>query len=169
LEDLADFSRDFWINDSAWMHSAQSRYLRPGKIYAAAEVTLAYQIYRRYDVEAYFQKFRKIWEGKEIVLIHGDGIFDSFIHDIFDNAKSVEHILAPSRDAFDKYDEILARALQESKDRLMIAILGPAATVLAYDLFRAGYRALDLGHIAKSYDWWRKSRKGDELEFFAPD
>ncbi|MBU4465609.1 MAG: DUF1792 domain-containing protein, partial [Actinobacteria bacterium] len=54
-----------------------------------------------------------------------------------------------------------------------IAILGPTATVLAYDLHRAGYRALDLGHIAKSYDWWLRGRTTDGKAandaFFAAD
>ena len=33
--------------------------------------------------------------------------------------------------------------------------LGPAATVLAYDLFKAGYQAIDVGHVDVEYEWWR--------------
>ena len=34
-----------------------------------------------------------------------------------------------------------------------IIALGPTATILAYDLANAGYRALDLGHIDIEYEW----------------
>ena len=40
------------------------------------------------------------------------------------------------------------------KDKLFILALGPMATVLAYDLARLGYRALDLGHIDIEYEWF---------------
>lgn len=33
--------------------------------------------------------------------------------------------------------------------------LGPTATVLAYDLFKAGYQAIDFGHVDVEYEWWR--------------
>ena len=55
----------------------------------------------------------------------------------------------------------------------MIIILGPTAKVLAYDMSQLGYRALDLGHIAKAYDWYIKGKPAvdinDAIEFFNPD
>ena len=160
--------RDFYLTQAPWMRPVLSRYLRPGKIYAAAEATLVHTMYRQgYDRRTYFRRFRSVWDGAKVVLIHGEGIFDDLTHDIFDNASSIDHILAPRQNAFDRYDDILREALRAPKDSLMIAILGPTATVLAYDLHRAGYRSLDLGHIAKSYDWWQNGRIGDEAEFFA--
>ncbi len=168
--DFTDAQKDFYAREAPWMRSILSRYLRVGKVYAPAEVTLAHTMFRpSFDRDAYFRRFRRIWEGANVVLIHGDGIFNGFTHDIFDNAASVHHILAPKQDAFDHYDDILNQALQAPKDSIMIAILGPTATVLAYDLHRAGYQALDLGHIAKSYEWWHNGRTGDEAEFFHAD
>lgn len=38
----------------------------------------------------------------------------------------------------------------------MIVVLGPTATVLAYDLAKAGYQALDIGHLGKAYDWLKR-------------
>nr|WP_274636864.1 GT-D fold domain-containing glycosyltransferase [Microbacterium bovistercoris] len=171
-DDLDHNERRWYIENAAWMHSVCDLYLRRETVYAATETTHAYQMYENFDSENYFRGFRSVWEGEKVVLIHGDGIFDHLTHDIFDNAASVDHILAPKYDAFDDYDDILHRALQAPQDSLVIAILGPTATVLAYDLHRAGYRALDLGHIAKSYDWWLNGRagKGDATaEFYAPD
>ena len=81
----------------------------------------------------------------------------SFEYDVFDNAKSVTHQIAPSRDAFDEYDKILAEALKVDRNKMIIIILGPTATVLAYDLGLNGYQALDLRHIAKDYDRFKRN------------
>ncbi|WP_243062726.1 GT-D fold domain-containing glycosyltransferase [Humibacter sp. RRB41] len=168
--DLSNAMKGYYIDEAPWIRAALSRYQRAGMMYGASEVTQAHNMYRpSFDRDAYFRRFRRIWEGANVVLIHGDGIFNGFTHDIFDNAASVHHILAPKQDAFDHYDDILNQALQAPKDSIMIAILGPTATVLAYDLHRAGYQALDLGHIAKSYEWWHNGRTGDEAEFFHAD
>ena len=32
--------------------------------------------------------------------------------------------------------------------------MGPTATVLAYDLSRAGYQAIDIGHLDLEYEWF---------------
>jgi len=171
---LADGMRDYCLRSAPWLRPILQPYVRPGTVYGATEVSLGHSTFRAgFDRQAYFDKCRRIWDGAKVVLIHGDGIFDGFTHDIFDNAASVEHVLAPKKDAFAQYDDILERAMRAPKDSVMIVILGPAATVLAHDLHRAGYRALDLGHIAKSYEWWRTGRPIHETavneEFFAAD
>lgn len=33
--------------------------------------------------------------------------------------------------------------------------MGPTATILAYDLHKAGYQAVDIGHVDVEYEWWR--------------
>ena len=38
------------------------------------------------------------------------------------------------------------------KDAWFLLALGPTATVLAYDLCKAGYRALDIGHLDICYE-----------------
>ena len=35
--------------------------------------------------------------------------------------------------------------------------LGPTATVLAYDLAKEGYQAIDIGHIDIEYEWYLKN------------
>ena len=87
----------------------------------------------------------------------------------------LEYIYAPTIDAFNVYDEIFKKARTIDKNRLVCIILGPTATVLAYDLAQLGYRALDLGHIVKSYDLYCKNNKRVDLtpeeraKFFAKD
>ena len=117
-------------------------------------------------LEAYYDEIRKIWDGRDVTFIKGAGSED-FEFDIYDNAKSVNYIYAPKAQAFEKYDEILAEALKQPKDRLMIVVLGPTATVLAYDLTKAGYQALDMGHMGKDYDWFKRKLDKNVGKFFS--
>lgn len=40
-------------------------------------------------------------------------------------------------------------------------MLGHTAKVLDDDLSKDGYRALDLGHLMKDYDWYKKGMNRD--------
>ena len=40
------------------------------------------------------------------------------------------------------------------KNKLILIALGPTATILAYDLYKLGYRAIDIGHIDIEYEWF---------------
>ena len=44
------------------------------------------------------------------------------------------------------------------KDKLFLLALGPTATVLAYDLCKMGYQAVDIGHIDLEYEWFLKGQ-----------
>ena len=46
----------------------------------------------------------------------------------------------------------LETALRQPQDRLVLIALGPTATILAYDLYLAGYQAVDIGHIDLYYE-----------------
>lgn len=164
----------FWRDNGSRFRMLLEKYIHPECRYYPAELTLLINNQEQAkQLDDYFKKIRKIWNNKDIHLIHGKRIFDSLKFDIFDNAKSVTHQIAPSKNAFTEYDNILNEALKVDKNKLIIAILGPTATILAYDLALKGYQALDLGHIAKSYDWYKKGKnlyqKIDSDNFFKPD
>jgi hypothetical protein len=64
--------------------------------------------------------------------------------------------LAPNREAFEKYDMILEKVKMYSTEKYLILLaLGPTATILAYDLAKLGYQAIDIGHIDIEYEWYR--------------
>ena len=48
------------------------------------------------------------------------------------------------------------------KDYRVLIALGPAATVLAYDLYQAGYQAIDIGHLDIEFEWFL--HKSDKRE-----
>lgn len=143
------------------------------KQYIATEFTQLYMCYSDdVDMGGYFENVRRIWNDRDITIIQGDGITKYFKINIFDNAKSIEYIIAPAKNAFFEYDKILRSSLEIDKNRLVLIILGPTATILAYDLAQEGYQALDIGHTAKDYDFYNKgiSKRDEGLNnFFSPD
>ena len=98
---------------------------------------------------------KQMWEGRDVCIVEGQSTRFGVGNDLLDNAKSVTRILCPPRNAFDKYDEILQKALDLiPKDTLVLAALGMTATVLAYDLSLQGYQAIDIGHLDVEYEWF---------------
>lgn len=162
---------NFWRKKGKRFRSVVLPYLDMNRQFYSAEVTLAYSYYVNYDIKTYFAKFRQLWHERDIVIITGKTVFNNITYNIFDNAASVEYIYAPSRNAFAEYEKILQQALNQSKHKIIIAILGPTAKPLCYDLALHGYQALDLGHIAKSYDFYRKNLQPNDknANFFSPD
>lgn len=107
-----------------------------------------------------FANLRRIWDKKKLLIIEGEQTRMGIGNDLFDNALDIKRILAPAENAFDKYDDLLAFALQCDKDRLVLISLGMTATVLAYDLAISGFHALDIGHIDMEYEWMNKGTGG---------
>lgn len=103
------------------------------------------------------EKLKGIFKDKDLLIVEGEQSRLGVGNDFFDGAKSIQRILCPPRNAFDKYDEILKACLEFSKDKLVVIALGPTATVLAYDLGVQGYQALDLGHIDIEYEWYLRN------------
>jgi glycosyltransferase family protein len=107
-----------------------------------------------------FKKIFQIWDAKDVVLIEGEKSRLGVGNDMFENCKSLQRILCPAENAYSKYEEIKKEALKIDKHFLILISLGPTAKVLAYDLFVAGYRALDIGHIDMEYEMYlRKEQK----------
>lgn len=102
-----------------------------------------------------FDALKKIWENRDIVIIEGHQTRLGIGNDLIANAKSVRRILGPVTNAFDYYEKIMDAALKMEKTALFLLALGPTATVLAYDLYKSGYQAVDIGHIDVEYEWYR--------------
>ena len=71
------------------------------------------------------------------------------------NAKSIKRILAPSKNAYSKYNEILNEAIKQDKNSIFLISLGPTATILASDLSKKGFQAIDIGHVDIEYEWFK--------------
>jgi glycosyltransferase family protein len=154
------------------LRKIQDKYLSFDRNYYSANFTLVYNTYEHMNFDLYYERVKKIWDKRDVTLICGDRIFNNIDYNIFENCNTFKTIHAPSSDAFTQYDSILKKAKETDKDNLVLIILGPTGTVLAYDLAMAGYQAIDIGHLAKDYDAYRKNsvRTKDSItDFFKPD
>ena len=100
-----------------------------------------------------FEKLKKIWEGRDILIVEGYTSRSGVGNDLFDGAKSIKRIICPSRNAYSKKAEIMEEILKHSEGRLILLMLGPTAKVLAYQLASKGLQAIDIGHIDSEYEW----------------
>lgn len=103
-----------------------------------------------------FLLYKKIWDNRSVVFVEGALTRMGVGNDLFSNAQSIRRVLCPAQNAWEKYDDILEaiNMLDLPKDTLFILALGPTATVLAYDLSKEGYQALDLGHLDIQYEYY---------------
>lgn len=131
--------------------------INPRRTYYNANMTRFYLSFiDKSHCRSHVENLKKIWNGRDICMVEGEKSRLGIGNDLFSNAKSIKRILCPSVNAFDKYDEILNGILGNvNRECLLILALGHTATVLAYDLARYGYQALDLGHIDIEYEWMR--------------
>lgn len=149
---LRDDSFYFYLHDGKRFRKEFLKYMKPGRVYGDTSFTAPYVNYRNFDCAPYYEKFQQLWNDKDIVIICGRTVFDKIEHNIFATARSIEYIYGPPESAFDQYDELMSKALATDKAKTKFLILGQTATVMAYDLHKAGHRALDIGHIAKDYN-----------------
>ena len=94
-----------------------------------------------------------IWENRDVVIIEGCKTRMGVGNNLLENARSCRRIICPAKHAYKKYSEIMNCAHTFSKEVLFLIALGPTATILAYDLYKLGYQALDIGHIDLEYEW----------------
>lgn len=129
------------------------------KQYYNAYISRPYIIYPHEEREMAKNRFlqlKKIWDGRKVLIVEGEHTRTGVGNDLLDNVKSIERIIAPGKNAFSAYGEIREAVLGQKSDRLVLAALGPAATVLAYDLAGEGYQTIDIGHLDLEYEWYLK-------------
>lgn len=133
--------------------------LRKDRIYYNAYITRPYVMYADQQTDApaaRFHQISQIWNGRDCIFIEGNKTGMGVGNQLFMNARSIQRILAPAENAFSRYGQILDFSLKQPKDSLFLLALGPTASVLAYDLFQAGYQAVDIGHVDLEYEWFLK-------------
>lgn len=145
-----------WTKHLRRYRSAWYTHTRRDIRYGNAFVSRFYLGYRdKADADKLFRKMQSVWDGRDIVFIEGSQSRLGVGNDLFRNAASVRRILVPSENAFQKRGQILDAAKSAaSGDTLFLLAAGPAATVLAYDLFRLGFQAIDIGHLDIQYEWF---------------
>ena len=153
-----------WATDKAKKYWIKYLNLNRGKIYKILDKNKEYydtQVTRLYidlkdkeKVRNRFEKIKLLWKDRKIVIVEGEKSRLGVGNDLFDSAISIERIICPSVNAYLMYEEIFKEITKQDKSKLILIALGPTATVLAYDLSKAGYQAIDIGHLDIEYNWY---------------
>ncbi len=129
--------------------------LEPDRTYYDALLSRPYVMFKdKEKAGERFESLKRIWEGRDVVIIEGSRTRMGIGNNLFDNARSVCRIIAPSENAFRRYADILDTALTMEKEKLILISLGPTAKILTYDLCSAGYQVVDIGHLDIEYEWF---------------
>lgn len=161
LSDHRKASRQFWKDHLLFCRKTYEKYCNPNRVYYSTFVSRCYYYLEdRSGVGAQFAKIRKIWENKDIVVVEGTRTHNGVGSDLLDTARSVERIICPPSDAYGALPEILEACLRYGKDRLFLLSVGVAAKFLAVELFKRGYRVLDIGNMDIEYEWYVRRSPG---------
>lgn len=152
-------ARRYWASFIRIYLDSFYRELNSNVTYVDSSFTRLYVRRNIKNVNTKFQYIKKIWNNRDIVIIEGQYSRLGVGNDLFDNANSIQRILCPEKNAFNFYKEILNQSSSLPSSKLIIIALGATATVLAYDLSKLGYQALDLGHLDLEYEWFRLKSK----------
>ncbi len=142
-------------------------YMDLERLYGDANITRFFSGGQDYELAKHIiNRLKMIWDSRNLLIVEGEKSRMGVGNDLYSNASSIRRILCPATDAFDFYDEILSNVREYAqKDDLIIIALGPTATVLAYDLSRLGFQALDLGHMDIEYEWYiRKDTEKKKID-----
>lgn len=160
LEKFTDGSKIGARMHMSYFREYMKSYINPNYIYGNAFISRPYLAYKDISqVACIFKKIKEIWKNRDIIIIEGELSRLGVGNDLFDTAKSVKRILCPAENAFEKYDLILEKATLLDKNCLILIALGMSATILAYDLCKLGFWAIDIGHIDIEYECFLKNSR----------
>ena len=165
-DEYTGFATEFWPK---WVNKFKFRIVRllkRNRKYYSAQISRFYLDYKdKSNTAEYVKKLKKIWDQKDVVIIEGEKSRLGVGNDLFDNMKSIERIICPSENAFEIYEKIYNECLKIDNNKLVLLALGPTATVLSYDLYKAGYHTIDIGHVDIEYEWFlRKATTKIKIE-----
>lgn len=148
-------SRQFWKDHLLFCRKVYETYCNPNRIYYSTFVSRCYYYAAdRSNCGRWFAKIRKIWENKDVVVVEGTKTHNGVGNDLLDTAASIERIICPPKDAYAAIPQILEACESYDRYRLFLLSVGVAAKFLALELFRKGYRVLDIGNMDLEYEWY---------------
>lgn len=130
------------------------------KIFGDTQISRPYIAWKtKKKANIMFPRLKRLWEDKDIIIVEGIKTRLGVGNDLFGGAKSIKRILGPATNAFDHFDEILAKIVAVHTNEMVILALGPTATILAAKLSNKGIRAIDIGHLDIEYEWYQRGSK----------
>jgi glycosyltransferase family protein len=101
-----------------------------------------------YDRSFYLNELTKIWKNKKVIIVTNEKTYSQIekLLETIESLKIFGVIYCPEKNAYDKYDEIYNECLKYDSV-LFLIMAGPLATILASELCKNNYQAIDIGHF----------------------
>lgn len=169
---LNDYNRKFYLTSVKPYRDFLNENCCKDRTYIAAGFNQLYMVLDDFDYKEHFERLKKLFLNREIVVFAGEGIIENLKYNIFDYAKDCIYENGPIKNSFSQYERLLECSRNFPKNKILCYILGPTSKALVYKLSKEGYMAWDIGHLAKDYDMYcQKIDKSPEniINFFSPD
>lgn len=146
--------QDFWNMNMSTGRMHWVRLCGRKRSFLNASLTRCYIDYEeKNNSKVWFEKLTHLWDGLKILIVEGDTSRLGVGNSLFSNTNSIGRIICPSKNAWSFYDSIRTSVEKYAKEYdLILASLGPTATVLADDISRGGFRIVDIGHLNLEYN-----------------
>ena len=161
------YAKMHWEIIKADFYSRLTMFLDQDRTYCNASITRPYIDYKDYQYSTHiFDLLKKIWCGRDIVIVEGSKTKLGLGNDLLNEAKSIRRIVCPPENAYEKLEEIKTSIRRNvCKDDLILGALGPTASILAAQLSEEGYQFVDIGHVDIEYMWYNNhSILRDQIE-----
>ena len=153
---LVPKAQDWWRCHQQTFSSFYEQLGKLGNTYGNTMVTRPYMDFQdRSQARKIFHRIKKWWQDRDLLIVEGAYTRSGVGSDLYDNARSVQRILCPPKNAWGKYQEIEAAIKRYGEGKLVLVMLGMAATVIAADLADWG-QVIDSGHLDPEYEWYRQ-------------
>lgn len=151
-----DFCLSFWKNHISKYQEFYENLFTKKRVYGSTFFSRPYIDLRDKSLSGvYFNKLKRFFSEKDILIVEGENSKSGVGNDLFDGVNSIERIICPSKDAYNVYYNILNVIINHGKGKLILLMLGPTAKLLANDLSKKGFWAIDMGHIDTEYEWFK--------------
>lgn len=148
-------SKRFWKHDIRKRRALYKQIAATHHTFASAQISRPYMNIKDKSLsKKYFGKLKKIWNGRDILIVEGETSRSGIGNDLFSGARSVTRIICPSKNAYSKINKIEESILQCKEDRLILLMLGPTAKIIVNDLAEIKNQMIDIGHIDSEYEWF---------------
>lgn len=134
----------FWTTMEARKDFA--RFYNPNKQYFSSFIS-RFDAVPEINSWEYIDHIKKIWEGKDVVIVRGDKIDFCKHPSLTNNCNILGEVIGPNVNAWDSYDKILGDCMRYPEDTTFLIRLGPSASVLSWDLGMHGRQGVDCGHL----------------------
>ncbi len=169
VDGTVNVTRTFWGDYVAEHGDFLASLFSEGRTYVDTQISRFYIEYHDRDRSTrQLHLLKKIWDGRDVVIVEGVQSRTGVGNDLYDNAKTLQRILGYSTNGFSHYDEMLdaiTSHVTPKEGKLILLSYEPTATILAYDLAKLGYQAVDIGHLDIEYEWYlRGNGLGGKVE-----